>query len=410
MTAAAAGTEYTELIYHPMKAAVLSRAFNVEVKTRGITSQEKSGRCWMFSVLNILREKTAEKCGLDFFEFSENYIIFYDKLEKANNMLEMAAANADLDVNDRKMEYLFQGFHDGGLWPLAVDLIKKYGLVPKEVMPETYQSSHTVQFVNMLLTLIRKDIMELRQIIREGGDPEARKEEMMAEIFKAECIAYGMPPAEFDFEYRDAQGIFHADRGLTPKEFYRKYVGTDLDAYVYIVNEPSDLKPMRQRYRSHNIGNMADRDVTAVNLPMAEIKELCIRQLKDGEPVFIGIDSMAFVSRKHGVWDIGAVDYSGVMGGADLFMNKKDRFESRASYAAHNVILTGVNLDENGKPNRWKIENSWGPEAGDQGYFVCGDRYLEEYLYEAAILRKYLNEEQIAVLAGEPVNVEPWQR
>ena len=409
MYAAAARTEIKDLVFLPMEAAKLNGPFSVEIKTRGITAQEKSGRCWMFSALNILREKVAEKYRLNFFEFSENYLAFYDKLEKSNNLLEMTIENASKPLSDRKMEYIIESFWDGGLWPMAVNLIEKYGLVPKSAMPETYQSSHTEKFMRLLKTLLKKDMAELRKMIAEGKDPSKRKEEMMGEIFKAECICFGMPPETFHFEYRDKDGVFYSDRNLSPKEFYEKYVGTDLSEYVFLINEPTDLKKFHTLYQYHKIGNMAEHDIRILNLPMDEIKELCIAQLKDGEPVFFGCDSGAYGDRTEGIWDIDSFDYSGIFGGADLFMNKKDRLELKDSYPSHNMILVGVNLDENGKPDRWKIENSWGKEAGKEGYFVCSDRYFEEYVYEAVILKKYLNSQSIEALEKEPVLIEPWQ-
>ena len=410
MSAAAANSELIDLALIPANAAKLNGDFNIEVKTRGRTTQQKTGRCWMFSCLNILREKAAEKCNMDFFELSGNYLAFYDKLEKSNNLLEMTIACADQPLDSRKMEYLLAGFHDGGLWPMAADLIRKYGIVPKDVMPETYQSSHTAQFTKLQLSLLRKDMAELRDMIHKGEDPSQRKKEMMKEIFKAQCISFGMPVTHFDFEYRDRDGVYHSDKNITPRQFYDKYIGIDLDEYVHIISEPTLLKPFYKMYRSHNIGSMAESNIVSLNLPIDEVRELCIAQLKAGEPVWFGCDSTAYENRKAGIWDMNSVDYTGILGGADLFMNKRDRFTYRDSYADHNMILCGVNIDETGKANRWKIENSWFEDGGHHGYFVCGDEYFEEFVYEAAISRRYMSEKQKAMLEQTPVDVEPWQR
>lgn len=406
--AACARTEIKDLVFLPMEAAKLNGDFSIEVKTNGITAQEKSGRCWMFAMLNILREQAAKKLGLEEFELSENYLAFYDKLEKSNNLLEMAIANADKPLTDRKMEYILHGFWDGGYWDMAADLVKKYGVVPKWVMPETYQSSHTERFMKMLMSLLRKDIMELRALIKDGRDITARKTEMLSEIYKAECNVYGQPVSSFNLEYRDADGEFHSEYDMTPQAFFEKYTDMNVDDYVTVINEPMETKPLNRLFRFHYSGSMADSDVTFLNLEMSELKKLAIAQLKKGEPVWFGCDSGAYGDRQEGVWDPASFDYRNILGGADFFQNKKERLESHDSWATHAMILTGVNLNKEGKPDRWKIENSWGKDVGKNGYFVCSDRYFDEFVYEVIIHKDLLSEEQQALLKEEPVILEPW--
>ena len=407
--AACARTEIKDIVFLPLNAARLNGDFSVEVKTSAVTAQEKSGRCWMFAALNIVREQIGAKCGIKDFELSENYAAFYDKLEKANNVLDLAVKHADDSLDDRMMEYILDGFHDGGYWDMAADIIRKYGVVPKWVMPETYQSSHTATFMKMLNSLIRKDVCELRKMVREGKNPDERRKEMLAEIYRAECIVFGQPPKCFDFEYRDKDGTFHADRNLSPQAFLEKYADFDPDAFITVTNEPTERKKMNSYYRFHYIGSMAESNVRCLNLPMEELKKLSIAQLKDGVPVWFGCDSGAYGDRLSGVWDPESFAYGNVLGNADFFMNKKDRLEYRDSFATHAMILTGVNLDENGKPDRWKIENSWGKEVGKNGYFVCSDHYFDEFVYEVIIDRKYLNEAQKTLLEEEPYEIMPWQ-
>lgn len=406
--AAAARTEIRDLVFLPMNAAKLNGDFSIEIKTSSATAQERSGRCWMFAALNIIREKIGEKCGIKDFELSQNYAAFYDRLEKANNILDMAVKYADRDLDDRMTQYILEGVSDGGFFDMARDLIRKYGVVPKWVMPETWQSSHTESFMRMFNSLLRKDVAELRRMIREGQDVSERRKEMLAEIYKAECIVFGQPPKTFCFEYRSDNGEFHADYDITPQEFYAKYADLDLDAFVTVTNEPTDLKKMNAPYRFHYIGSMAESDIHCLNLPMEDLKRLAIAQLKDGTPVWFGNDSGAYGDRKSGVWDPDSFDYGNVLGKADFFMNKKDRLEYRDSFATHAMILTGVNLDQSGKPDRWKIENSWGREVGKNGYFVCSDRYFDEFVYEVIIDRKYLSEEQKAMLDLPETEVLPW--
>lgn len=409
-TAACARSEIKDLAFLPMNAAMLNGSFSVEIETHGITAQQKSGRCWAFAVLNILREQCAEKTGMKEFYLSGNYIAFYDKLEKANNALELAIANADKPLDDRMMEYLLNGFHDGGYWNMAVDLVQKYGIVPASVMPETYQSEHTEQFMRLLNNLVRKDICILRRVCAEGIDPQPVKHAMMAEIYKMECIVFGEPVDSFDFEYRTADGAFHRDVQITPQEFYEKYTNHNLDEYVMVTCEPTEHKHMDTLHKFHYIGSMADKDICFLNIPIEEIEDLCIKQLMDMEPVWFSNDAGAYGDRQSGVWDQNSFDYEGLMGGVQFSMDKEDRLNYHVSSGTHAMILVGVNLDESGRPDRWKIENSWGGELGKNGIFVCSEAYFREYVYEAIIQKKYLTEKQLALLDTEPEVIQPWQK
>ncbi len=409
LNAAMSKTEIGDLAFVPMAAAKLNGDFEIELKTRGITAQRKSGRCWLFAFMNLAREIVAEKCSLDSFELSGNYLAFFDKLEKSNNMLELVIANAKDAKNTRMNEYILNGFGDGGYWSMAADLAKKYGAVPKSAMPETYQSEHTDRFMKLLKSLLHRDAAELRRMISEGKDPTARKEEMMAEIFRAECIAFGEPPRAFDFEYRDKDGEFHSERGVTPKEFYDRYIGLEPDDYVTVTDHPTTgLKP-DLHYKFHYIGCMAESDVYNINLTTDELEELCLKQLRDGEPVWFGCDAGAYGARKEGIWDPDTLDYEGVLGGVELMMDKGERLEYHESFATHAMILVGVSFGADGRPARWKIENSWGDDVGNKGYFVCSEKYFREFVYEAIINKKHLNERQAALLETEPVEVAPWE-
>ncbi len=407
--AAMSKTELKDLAYIPTAAAKLNGDFAIELKTRGVTWQQRSGRCWLYAVLNILRERIAERCNLDKFELSANYLSFYDKLEKANNFLELVIENAHKPLNDRMMEYVLGGFHDGGYWDMAADLVKKYGVVPAWVMPETYQSTHTAKFMQLLNTLLRKDAFRLRAVIAAGGDAQAEKEAMLEEVYRMECIAFGEPPKRFCFEYRDKDNVYHCDRDLSGRSFLKKYVGDVLSDYITITNHPTRGLPMDLYYVFHYVGSMANRDVINLNLRAEEMEALTVQQLRDGEPVWFGCDSDACGDRTSGIWDPDSVDYSGIMGGVNFRMSKGDRLESHDSFATHAMIFVGVNFDENGNPDRWKIENSWGEEAGRKGYFVCSERYFREYVYEVIVRKKYLNDAQRALLEGEPRRIQPWE-
>lgn len=295
---ALAKTDMADLAYVPVAGARLKGAFSVEVKTRGITAQQKSGRCWLFAALNILREKVAETCHLDQFELSQNYLSFYDKLEKANNFLEMVIDNAQEPIKGQLMQYVLRGMTDGGYWSEAVDLIEKYGVVPKQVQPETYQSNHIDRFVATLNRLLRKDAMELRELVQDGADPYPRKAAMMAEVYKAACIAFGQPVQTFDFAYRDKDGNYHEERDLTPQAFYQKYVGLSLRDYVAVINEPTADKPLDTPIQFHAVENMAGCDMKALNLSQEALEELCVKQLKNGQAIWFACDAGAFGARK----------------------------------------------------------------------------------------------------------------
>ena len=409
LQAAAAKTELKDLAFVPQAAAKLNGDFTIELKTRGVTWQQKSGRCWLYAALNILRERIADTCNLDKFELSANYLSFYDKLEKANNFLELVIENGSKPLNDRMNEYILGGVGDGGYWDMAVDLVTKYGVAPASVMPETYQSTHTETFRKLLNSLLRKDAAMLRDLMARGEDPQPAKEAMLEEVYRMECVCYGEPPRTFDFEYRDKDNEYHAERGLTGRSFYEKYLSGALEDYITVTNHPTRGLPMNLYYVFHYMGSMANRDVINLNLTLEEMEELTLKQLRDGEPVWFGCDAGAYGDRQEGIWDQNSLDFGGLMGGLDFNLSKGDRLEYHDSFATHAMIFVGVNLDENGKPNRWKIENSWGEAVGRKGYFVCSQDYFREYVYEVIVRKKHLTPAQRALLETEPRRIQPWE-
>lgn len=409
LNGALAKTDLADLSFVPMQAALHDGPFAVEVKTRGITAQKQSGRCWLFAALNLLREKVAEKCNLDEkFELSQNYLSFYDKLEKANNFLEMVIEQAKEPVKGQSMQYVLRGMVDGGYWCEAAHLVEKYGVVPKTANPESYQSEHTARFLATLNRLLRKDARELRDLVLAGKDPCARKEAMLAEVYKAECIAFGTPVDHFDFTWRDKDKKYHVDRNLTPKEFYDKYVGISLADFQPVINEPTPDKGMDRLIAFHAVENMVGKDMVALNLNQKALENLCIKQLKAGQPVWFACDAGACGARKEGIWDPASVQTEKLLGGFDTTMEKGDRLWYGASSATHAMLLTGVDFDADGNPTRWKIENSWGKDVGKDGYFVCSEAYFKEFVYEAVIHKDHFTPEQLEMLQKEPQYINPW--
>ena len=407
LTAAASGIDLATIAKDPVASAKLQNSFSIEIKTTGITNQRATGRCWLFASMNLMREAVIKKCGLKSFELSGNYFAFWDKFEKINFFLESVIDAAELPKGDRTLDWILHGIGDGGQWDMMVSVVKKYGVVPKSVMPETFTSASTrffYQFVNMHL---RKDAIELRKIKAEGGDTAKRKEEMLSDYFRVLCICFGEPVTSFDFEYRDKDDEFHADYGLTPLSFYEKYVGIPLDDYVSVINAPTEDKPYYKTYTVKYLGNVVGGSIRYLNLPMEELKALTIQQMKDGEPVWFGSDCGKYGDRKTGIWDPASFRYDEILG-MDFSFDKADRLDYGDSAMNHAMVLCGVNIDRDGKPNRWKIENSWGEEAGEKGYFIASDAWFDAFTYQVIINKKYLKEEWVKELEKAPKELEPW--
>ena len=385
-------------------------AFSVNVPTMEVTNQKQSGRCWIFAALNLFREEIAEKCNIEKFELSQNYIAFWDKFEKINFFYESMIELADRPLTDRLVIYLLDsGIGDGGQWNMLVNLVEKYGLVPKAAMQETFQSSHTRDMNRLINTLLRKGALDLRKAYSEGGDVTQVKENYLLDAYRLLSMCFGVPPKSFDFEYTDKDDAYHIDRGLTPIEFAGKYTSLNLRSdYVGIINSPTEDKPFYQQITIDYLGNVAGAPpVTYLNLPMEEIKDLIVRQLKDGKPVWFGSDVGSMGERSMGIWSDKVYDFDGTLG-IDFSMTKEERLNIRESAMNHAMVITGVNLDENGVPNRWKIENSWSDQNGEKGYYVMNAGWFDKFVYQAVIEKSYLDEKQLEALQTEPLHFMPW--
>lgn len=385
-------------------------AFSVNVPTMEVTNQKQSGRCWIFAALNLFREEIAEKCNIEKFELSQNYIAFWDKFEKINFFYESMIELADRPLTDRLVIYLLDsGIGDGGQWNMLVNLVEKYGLVPKAAMQETFQSSHTRDMNRLINTLLRKGALDLRKAYSEGSDVMQVKEKYLLDAYRLLTMCFGVPPKSFDFEYTDKDDAYHIDRGLTPIEFAGKYTSLNLRSdYVGIINSPTEDKPFYQQITIDYLGNVAGAPpVTYLNLPMEEIKDLIVRQLKDGKPVWFGSDVGSMGERSMGIWSDKVYDFDGTLG-IDFSMTKEERLNIRESAMNHAMVITGVNLDENGVPNRWKIENSWSDQNGEKGYYVMNAGWFDKFVYQAVIEKSYLDEKQLEALQTEPMHFMPW--
>lgn len=397
----AAAENQQEIIDNPMM-------FSIEIESGKITNQKASGRCWLFAALNCMRFQVMQKLNLETFELSQNYQMFWDKLEKANYFLESIIKTADEDVDSRLVRHLLAAPEgDGGQWDMYCAIADKYGCVPKSVMPETFQSSSTGVMVKLITLKLREDAKILREAVREGRDVQEMKQAMLSEIYGMLVTCLGEPPKSFTFEYRDKDKEFHRDENITPKQFFDKYVGLALNDYVSIINAPTADKPYYKTFTVDYLGNVVGgRQVKYLNLPADEMRELAIKQLSDGEPVWFGCDVGQMLMRDYGLMGMNTFKYDELLG-VKFGLDKAARLDYGESVMTHAMVFLGVNL-VNGKPNRWKVENSWGDKSGQDGYYIMSDEWFGEYNYQIVVNRKYLSKEQNSMFEQEPILLKPW--
>ena len=411
VTHAASKAAVNDICYDTQHAKRMNHKFSVNVPTMGACNQKSSGRCWIFAALNILREKVAKELNLPEFELSQSFFSFYDHLEKANTFLERILETAESPLEDRYVYKLLSSpVGDGGWWEFFVGLCQKYGAVPKEAMPETYQSGASAS-MNMLINMqLREDAMVLREKLAAGADlREVRdlKQEMLAEIYNIIAICLGNPPEAFDFEYVDKDKKYHADRNLTPKAFYDRYIARNIQDIVSILNAPTPTKPFDRTFViRHEESVYGVSPVKSLNIPMEDFEAACIRQLEAGDPIWFSCDCHPYGSREEGIWDTGIYDYETPFG-LKLSMDKGKMLEYHQSAPNHAMLLTGVNLVD-GKPDKWKVENSWGADKADKGYYIMSEDWFQKYVYFASIDRKYLTERERKLFEQEPIVLEPW--
>ncbi|SEF66906.1 aminopeptidase C. Cysteine peptidase. MEROPS family C01B [Eubacterium ruminantium] len=390
----------------------MPNSFSVDIKTGKITDQKSSGRCWIFSALNTFRYEVMKKFNLENFELSQNYIFFYDKLEKANYFLESVLKITDEPIDGRLYSFLNAGpLADGGQWDMFANLVEKYGVVPKEAFPDAASATASRWFDDFLTSKLREDAITLRNKSLSGEADEALQKEktaMLNEIYRMLVISLGEPPKTFDITLRDKDDKVIQENGITPKEFYDKYVGIRLSDQISIVNAPAENKPMNKMYTVKFLGNVVEgAPVHYLNLPIEKLKEAVIAQLKDGHPVWFGSDCLKFSVRKDGVFDRDSLRIE------DLFnvkykFTKGDRLMYGDSAMNHAMVLLGVNINNEGKADRWRIENSWGKDAGLDGYYVASDSWFDEFVYQVVVDRKYLDEETLKLLDQPLIELEPW--
>lgn len=380
------------------------------VKSRGITDQKSSGRCWLFTGLNVLRSQMMAKNNLGELKLSQNYNFFYDQLEKANLFLQAIIETGKEPMDSRRVEWLFKNpLSDGGQYTGLSDNITKYGVVPAEIMPETFSSNSTSRLSNLVSLKLREDGLKLRSMIASGAKAkqiDETREKMLGEIYRMLALTLGVPPTQFTWTRRDAKGNTVDTRTYTPQEFYREYAGNNLkDDYVMLMNDPT--RPYHALYEIDLDRHAYDgQNWTYINLPMEEIKEMAIASLKDSTMMYFSCDVGKFFDREKGVLDVDNFDYESLFG-TTFGMNKADRIRTGASASSHAMTLVGVDLDKAGKPQRWLIENSWGPGANG-GHLIMTDPWMDEYMFRLVVNHKYVPAKTLDILKQKPTVLPAW--
>ena len=385
-------------------------SFSTKLDEWSATNQRRSGRCWLFATLNLFRVGAMKKMNVKNFEFSQAHIHFWDKLERANHFLEAILETSDRPVDDRTIHFLLSDpIGDGGQWNMATNLIRKHGLVPMSAYPESHSSSSTRSMNTVLKDILRTTASEIRGILDDGESKnEARKhkEERMKEIWRVLCIHLGTPPEKFDWQWRDKDKEFHRKGTMTPLEFVDEYVEVDWEDYICIVNDPRN-----EYYRTYTVDflqNVAGGPpVVYLNVPSDEMKDITQRLLEDGIPVWMGCDVGKNMARKRGLWDADLYDLKGLYG-IQFGMEKADRLRFGQTMMTHAMLFTGVDVVD-GKPRRWRVENSWGSEdSGEKGFYTMNDNWYDEHMFEIAAPKDYLTDEMKSGLKGDPIVLPAW--
>ena len=386
--------------------AMVDTHFSHRVETKGITDQKGSGRCWLFTGLNVLRAKMISKYDLPSFEFSQNYNSFYDLLEKSNLFLQAMIDNRDLPLEDRKVDWLMKNaIGDGGQFTGVSNLIMKYGVVPKAAMPETFQSNNTSQMQNILRLKLREFGLELREL--KPAKAAKRKEEMLSEIYCILVKCLGVPPTEFEWARYDKAGNLVSKKTYTPKSFYEEYIGEELEKnYIMVMNDPS--REYNKVYEIEYDRHVYDgENWLYINLPIEQIKPMAIASIKDNTAMYFSCDVGKFIDRANGTLDIANFDYASLFN-TSFPMDKKQRIQTFSSGSSHAMTLIAVDLDENGEAKKWMVENSWGAASGYQGNLIMTDEWFNEYMFRVVLERKYVPEDILRLLEQEPILLPAW--
>jgi bleomycin hydrolase len=389
--------------------------FDIDLTQGKRCDQQRSGRCWMFASLNTMRYRVIKKYNLKTFELSQAFPLFYDKLEKSNWFLENILDTLDEPLGGRLVSYLLTDpIGDGGQWDMFKSLVRKYGVVPKESMPETACSRNTREMDAYLTRYLRGCAKRLRESHEAGVGPDdlsSMKKQMMDDVYHLLVTCLGEPPASFEVRLRDKDDELALSGTFTPREFFDEAVGMELDDYVSLISAPTADKPFGHTYTVSRLGNVwEDGGVRYLNLEPAELKRVAVAQLRDGLPVWFGCDVAQSYLGDEGIMDTAALDVDGLLGfPVEGCMDKAERLDYGESLMTHAMVLEGVRLDESGAPTLWKVENSWGKDHGRDGFDTLSDPWFDQYVYQVVVDKKYLSpDERHTYETEEPTVLEPW--
>jgi len=385
-------------------------AHKIPVST--ITNQKVSGRCWLFTALNVLRTKVVEKYNLKEFEFSQNYLFFWDQLEKANLFLESVIASREKNIDDREVQWLFQNpIGDGGVWTMMPSLVVKYGVVPKEIMPESYNSENTRMMNRLTCRKLRAQGMQIRQWHSDGKSEKfirKQKPDMLPEIYRLLVISLGTPPTEFTWRYIDKNDSLIVGKNYTPQQFYAEVVAVPLADYVMLMDDPS--KKYYQLYEIKYDRNCIESpNWTFINLPVTDIKEFAKQSILADEPMYFSCDVGKQLDKETGVLATNLFDYEAVLG-VSFDMTKEQRILSYESGSTHGMTLVGLDTSATGSVTKWLLENSWGEDAGHKGFLTMTDAWFDEYMFRLVVFKTFLSPEVLEVLKQKPILLPPWDR
>ncbi len=384
--------------------------FTHKVKSKGITNQKSSGRCWLFTGLNVLRAQIMKEHGIPELELSQNYNFFYDQLEKSNLFLQSIIDTSKLPMDNQTVEWLFKHpIGDGGQYTGISDNFSKYGVVPKGAMVETHSSSATTKLRKLITRKLREDGLKLRRMAADKASAKAikaEKETMLSEIYRMLALTLGVPPTEFTYTLKDKSGNVVSKKTYTPQQFYKEFAGNNLkDDYIMLMNDPT-----REYYKLYEID--LDRHIydggnwKFVNLPIEDIKEMAIASIKGDDMMYFSCDVNKNLNRELGLLDPDNFDYDSLFG-VTFGMDKADRIRTFDSGSTHAMTLMAVDLDANGKPTKWMVENSWGPGANN-GHLIMTDRWFDEYMFRLVVNKKYAPAKVLDILKQKPVALPAW--
>lgn len=377
-----------------------------------ITNQKQSGRCWLFAALNTARVEAMKKYDIDSLEFSQTYLFFWDKLERSNYFLESIIETRNEALTSRLVAHLLATpTQDGGQWDMAAGIIDKYGIVPKEAMPDTFHSTTSAPLNKVLNSYLRYFAAEIREQAAAGKDEAALtalKEKQLATIYNLLVKAFGQPPKQISYEYEDKNKNFCRLPQMTPQEFFKKMVGWNLDEKVSLINAPTADKPYGRAYTVKYLGSIKGvRPICYVNIPIAALKQAAIASIQAGEPVWFGCDMGKNVDKESGIMDHDLYLFEKLIG-TELPWSKEKRLDYGESCLSHAMVLTGVDLDDNGQPVNWRVENSWGKDRGKDGQFSMSDEWFDQFVYQIMTDKKYIEAKWLEALKQPVIELEPW--